>query len=151
MPADSYARIYVTSGKLLSTVQFHTSCSVPIVLGDHHGSLKVTGFANTNGFTQSDCCSTAKKVTTVPAVTTVPVVTTVPATCEDGACDIGIKGGKEGKTGKTGMSSKGKSKATLLTLQYAGNHDDYQPQALNIEGAPTFELKTKFQRKKYGN
>jgi hypothetical protein len=47
--ANTYIFIMDTSGELLQTVQYHTSCSAPIHLGDIVGGIEVNGFFGTNG------------------------------------------------------------------------------------------------------
>jgi hypothetical protein len=48
--SNSWAYIYDATGTtLLQTVQFHTSCSQPINLGDQYGSLKLVGFVGEGG------------------------------------------------------------------------------------------------------
>lgn len=42
---NTVAKIFSSSGALLSTVQFHTSCSQPLQPGDLYGSLELTGFS----------------------------------------------------------------------------------------------------------
>ena len=47
--ANTYIFIMDTGGDLLQTVQYHTSCSAPIHLGDVVGGVEVNGFFGTNG------------------------------------------------------------------------------------------------------
>ena len=47
--ANTYIYIMDTEANLLQTVQYHTSCSAPIHLGDVVGGVEVTGFFGTNG------------------------------------------------------------------------------------------------------
>ena len=45
MPTNSYAYIY-SGGVLVQKIQYHTSCSQPLRVGDQFGSLHLDGFAN---------------------------------------------------------------------------------------------------------
>eukprot|EP00039_Didymoeca_costata_P007520 m.100759 g.100759 ORF g.100759 m.100759 type:complete len:1147 (-) comp13722_c0_seq2:122-3562(-) len=47
--------LFDMSGKLLSTVTLHTSCSVPIAFNDKYGSLTLVGFETTLGVTEDSC------------------------------------------------------------------------------------------------
>jgi|GEM_PF-3263955 len=47
--ANTYIYIMDTDSNLLQTVQYHTSCSAPIQLGDVVGGVEVNGFFGTNG------------------------------------------------------------------------------------------------------
>ncbi len=47
--SNTYIFIMNTGGDLLQTVQYHTSCSAPIHLGDTVGGIEVNGFFGTNG------------------------------------------------------------------------------------------------------
>ena len=47
--ANTYIYISDLNDNLLQTVQYHTSCSAPIVLGDVVGGIEVRGFFGTNG------------------------------------------------------------------------------------------------------
>jgi len=47
--SNTYIFLQDTGGEVLQTVQYHTSCSTPITLGDIVGGLTLTGFFGTNG------------------------------------------------------------------------------------------------------
>jgi len=47
--SNTYIYIMDTESNLLQTVQYHTSCSAPIQLGDVVGGIEVNGFFGTNG------------------------------------------------------------------------------------------------------
>jgi len=47
--SNTYIFIMTTDGDLLQTVQYHTSCSAPIHLGDTVGGVEINAFFGTNG------------------------------------------------------------------------------------------------------
>jgi len=51
--ANTYIYILDTDDNLVQTVQYHTSCSAPIHLGDVVGGIEVRGFFGTNGIGNS--------------------------------------------------------------------------------------------------
>lgn len=55
LATDSYITVYSLGGSLLSTVHLHTSCSVPLLVGEAFGSFRVVGFTNTAGVVQHAC------------------------------------------------------------------------------------------------
>jgi hypothetical protein len=93
-----------TSGAILSTIIFHTSCSKPLLLGDEFGSVQVVGFTTQNGATGS-----------FPVGST---CTDPPSTVDD--CFVcGVGGGMHGKSGKGGAGGAG-AKLDQLVLEYTG-------------------------------
>lgn len=46
LESDTKVRIFDQSNRLLQTVQFHTSCSKPLRIGDRFGAVEVVGFVN---------------------------------------------------------------------------------------------------------
>lgn len=51
LDADTYVKIYSTSGTLLQDISFDTSCSQPIAPGNQFGSVKIEGIKFENGTT----------------------------------------------------------------------------------------------------
>ena len=49
--ANTYVYIFDLDGRLLQTIQFHTSCSQPLVLGNEFGGIQLVGFIGENGET----------------------------------------------------------------------------------------------------
>ncbi|MDP6547037.1 MAG: SdrD B-like domain-containing protein, partial [Phycisphaerae bacterium] len=46
---ETYVMIFATTGELLGSVQFHTSLSEPLVLGDQFGAIRLVGFIGNHG------------------------------------------------------------------------------------------------------
>jgi uncharacterized repeat protein (TIGR01451 family) len=44
LKADTFVQIFSSTGQLLQTIKFHTSCSQPLIDGDQFGSLELTDF-----------------------------------------------------------------------------------------------------------
>ena len=103
LPVDTYIRIHDLAGNLLSTVQFHTSCSVPLRLGDEFGSLRVVGFSNSAGATEEKCSYRTALTTLAPAA----------KACAIGTCT-------DCKSGEICFSAQNVKSNEHLELQFTG-------------------------------
>jgi hypothetical protein len=63
-----------STGSVLSLIEFHSSCSVPLFHGDEFGSLRLVGFTTDAGITAPDQCSLPPvcETTTQAPTTTAP-------------------------------------------------------------------------------
>ena len=77
-----------STGSVLSLIEFHSSCSVPLYHGDEFGSLRLVGFETTGGLIDEDKCNVPEICTT-----TVPPTTAEPTNPPCDAC-----GGAQGST-----------------------------------------------------
>merc|ERR1712054_733066 len=70
----------------IACIVLHTSCSMPIVLGDSYGNLVVSGWTN-NGNLDSQCCNPKLSPISSPVSPPVPVPTTPRAPTKSKTCN----------------------------------------------------------------